>query len=42
MFQGKLSVRGRVHLLEEVRDLLLDLDLDWEANWHAGSATCRP
>ncbi|SEM02056.1 ubiquinone biosynthesis accessory factor UbiJ [Halomonas caseinilytica] len=36
MFQGKLSVRGRVHLLEEVRDLLLDLDLDWEgelARW---------
>ncbi|MDT8895033.1 SCP2 sterol-binding domain-containing protein [Halomonas sp. I1] len=36
MFQGKLAVRGRVHLLEEVRDLLLDLDLDWEgelARW---------
>lgn len=36
MFQGKLSVRGRTQLLEAVRDLLLDLDLDWEgelANW---------
>ncbi|UYG08212.1 SCP2 domain-containing protein [Halomonas sp. M4R1S46] len=36
MFQGKLSVRGRVHLLEAARDLLLDLDLDWEgelARW---------
>jgi ubiquinone biosynthesis accessory factor UbiJ len=31
MFQGRLAVRGRVHLLEEVRDLFLDLDLDWEA-----------
>jgi ubiquinone biosynthesis accessory factor UbiJ len=30
MFQGKLSVRGQVHLLEATRDLLLDLDLDWE------------
>lgn len=36
MFQGKLAVRGRTQLLEAVRDLLLDLDLDWEgelANW---------
>lgn len=36
MFQGKLSVRGHVHLLEATRDLLLDLDLDWEgelARW---------
>ncbi|MGM0982901.1 MAG: ubiquinone biosynthesis accessory factor UbiJ [Pseudomonadota bacterium] len=31
MFQGKLAVRGRIHLLEATRDLLLDLDLDWEA-----------
>ncbi|SEL34741.1 ubiquinone biosynthesis accessory factor UbiJ [Halomonas daqiaonensis] len=31
MFQGKLAVRGRTHLLEATRDLLLDLDLDWEA-----------
>lgn len=36
MFQGKLSVRGRTQLLEAARDLLLDLDLDWEgelARW---------
>ncbi|EWH01445.1 ubiquinone biosynthesis accessory factor UbiJ [Halomonas sp. BC04] len=36
MFQGRLSVRGRVPLLEATRDLLLDLDLDWEgelASW---------
>ncbi|MGQ4878433.1 ubiquinone biosynthesis accessory factor UbiJ [Billgrantia sp. LNSP4103-1] len=31
MFGGKLAVRGRVHLLEEVRELFFDLDLDWEA-----------
>jgi len=31
MFQGKLAVRGRTHLLEATRDLLFDLDLDWEA-----------
>ncbi|MCG6658366.1 hypothetical protein HOP52_11435 [Halomonas campisalis] len=31
MFQGRLAVRGRIHLLEEVRDLFLDLELDWEA-----------
>ncbi|MFW3614655.1 ubiquinone biosynthesis accessory factor UbiJ [Billgrantia antri] len=31
MFRGRLAVRGRVHLLEEVRDLFLDLDIDWEA-----------
>ncbi|WP_163558077.1 SCP2 sterol-binding domain-containing protein [Halomonas sp. NO4] len=36
MFQGRLAVRGRVHLLEAVRELFLDLDLDWEgelAQW---------
>ncbi|WP_254276582.1 SCP2 domain-containing protein [Halomonas sp. 3H] len=36
MFQGRLAVRGRIHLLEQTRDLLLDLDLDWEgelARW---------
>ncbi|MBB3141954.1 ubiquinone biosynthesis accessory factor UbiJ [Halomonas organivorans] len=36
MFQGKLAVRGRIPLLEATRDLLLDLDLDWEgelAHW---------
>ncbi|MBS9403145.1 SCP2 sterol-binding domain-containing protein [Halomonas sp. TRM85114] len=36
MFQGKLSVRGRVELLEATRELLVDLDLDWEgelARW---------
>jgi ubiquinone biosynthesis protein UbiJ len=36
MFQGRLSVRGRIHLVEATRDLLLDLDLDWEgelARW---------
>jgi ubiquinone biosynthesis accessory factor UbiJ len=36
MFHGKLAVRGRVHLLEEVRDLFFDLDIDWEgelARW---------
>ncbi|MDR5867222.1 ubiquinone biosynthesis accessory factor UbiJ [Halomonas koreensis] len=36
MFQGKLAVRGRIHLLEATRDLLMDLDLDWEgelARW---------
>lgn len=31
MFQGRLAVRGRIHLLEAVRELFLDLDLDWEA-----------
>jgi ubiquinone biosynthesis protein UbiJ len=31
MFGGKLAVRGRVHLLEEVRELFFDLDIDWEA-----------
>lgn len=30
MFQGKLSVRGQTALLEAARELLLDLDLDWE------------
>ncbi|WP_043529346.1 ubiquinone biosynthesis accessory factor UbiJ [Litchfieldella xinjiangensis] len=36
MFGGRLAVRGRSHLLEDARDLLLDLDLDWEgelAGW---------
>ncbi|NDL71085.1 ubiquinone biosynthesis accessory factor UbiJ [Vreelandella alkaliphila] len=36
MFDGKLSMRGRIHLLEATRDLLLDLDIDWEgelARW---------
>ncbi|PRY66844.1 ubiquinone biosynthesis protein UbiJ [Vreelandella songnenensis] len=36
MFDGKLAVRGRVHLLEATRDLLFDLDIDWEgelARW---------
>lgn len=36
MFQGRLSVRGRTALLEAARDLVLDLDLDWEgelARW---------
>lgn len=31
MFRSKLAVRGRVHLLEEVRELFFDLDIDWEA-----------
>ncbi|WP_111412905.1 ubiquinone biosynthesis accessory factor UbiJ [Billgrantia lactosivorans] len=31
MFRGRLAVRGRVHLLEEVRELFFDLDIDWEA-----------
>lgn len=31
MFGGKLAIRGRVHLLEEVRDLFFDLDIDWES-----------
>ena len=31
MFCGKLAVRGRVHLLEEVRELSFDLEIDWEA-----------
>jgi ubiquinone biosynthesis protein UbiJ len=36
MFEGKLAIRGQVHLLEATRTLLLDLDLDWEnelARW---------
>ncbi|WP_249978424.1 ubiquinone biosynthesis accessory factor UbiJ [Vreelandella olivaria] len=36
MFEGKLSVRGRTHLVEATRDLLFDLDIDWEgemARW---------
>lgn len=31
MLSGRLAVRGRPQLLEDVRDLLFDLDLDWEA-----------
>ncbi len=31
MFRGKLAVRGRVHLLEEMRELFFDLEIDWEA-----------
>lgn len=31
MFEGKLSVRGRTHLLESTRELLTDLDIDWES-----------
>ena len=31
MFRGKLAVRGRVHLLEAVRELFFDLQIDWEA-----------
>lgn len=36
MFNGKLAVRGHIHLLEATRQLLLDLDIDWEnqlARW---------
>lgn len=36
MFNGRLAVRGRTQLLEQARDLLFDLDLDWEgelAKW---------
>ncbi|WP_346796263.1 SCP2 sterol-binding domain-containing protein [Halomonas sp. Bachu 37] len=36
MFEGKLAVRGRVHLLDATRELFFDLDLDWEgelARW---------
>ncbi|MHB0776718.1 ubiquinone biosynthesis accessory factor UbiJ [Halomonas sp. WWR20] len=36
MFSGRLSVRGRVPILDEARILLMDLDLDWEgaiAQW---------
>ncbi|MDR5897449.1 SCP2 sterol-binding domain-containing protein [Halomonas vilamensis] len=36
MFEGKLSVRGRTYLLESTRELLTDLDIDWEgelARW---------
>ncbi|MBE0463946.1 MAG: ubiquinone biosynthesis accessory factor UbiJ [Halomonadaceae bacterium] len=36
MFDGKLAVRGRIHLLEATRELLFDLDIDWEgelARW---------
>lgn len=36
VFQGKLTMRGRTALLQEVQDLLLDLHPDWEgrlANW---------
>lgn len=36
MFSGSLTVRGDIMRLEAVRDLLLDLDIDWEgqlARW---------
>lgn len=36
MFDGKLAVRGHIHLLEATRQLLFDLDIDWEnelARW---------
>ncbi|WP_192035421.1 SCP2 sterol-binding domain-containing protein [Halomonas sp. YLGW01] len=36
MFRGRLAVRGRAQVLEQSRDLLLDLDFDWEgelARW---------
>ncbi|MGO3005366.1 MAG: ubiquinone biosynthesis accessory factor UbiJ, partial [Halomonas sp.] len=36
MFDGKLAVRGHIHLLEATRELLFDLDIDWEnelARW---------
>ena len=36
MFDGKLAVRGRIHLLEATRELLFDLDIDWPA----GLAIC--
>lgn len=31
MFDGKLAVRGHIHLLEATRQLLFDLDIDWES-----------
>ena len=31
MFRGKLAVRGRVHLLEEIREMFFGLEIDWEA-----------
>ena len=30
MFRGSLAVRGRTQSLEQARELILDLDLDWE------------
>ncbi|WP_404414264.1 SCP2 sterol-binding domain-containing protein [Vreelandella aquamarina] len=36
MFEGRLSVRGRIQLLEATQALFTDLDIDWEgelANW---------
>lgn len=36
MFSGRLALRGKTHLLEDARSLLMDLDLDWEgalAEW---------
>jgi ubiquinone biosynthesis protein UbiJ len=36
LFQGRIKTRGRTALFQEVQDLLLDLNLDWEgelANW---------
>lgn len=31
MFAGRLSVRGRTHVLERASQLLSDLEIDWEA-----------
>ena len=31
MFDGKLAVRGHIHLLEATRQLLFDVDIDWES-----------
>ncbi|MDO0946961.1 ubiquinone biosynthesis accessory factor UbiJ [Chromohalobacter israelensis] len=36
LFAGRLSVRGRTHVLERASDLLSDLEIDWEgelARW---------
>ncbi|MGJ8525283.1 Ubiquinone biosynthesis accessory factor UbiJ [Halomonadaceae bacterium LMG 33818] len=30
MFDGRLAVRGDIHLLEQLRTLLMDVDVDWE------------
>src|SRR5690625_6774866 len=30
MFRGKLAVRGRVHLLEEMHEMFLDLVIEWD------------
>ncbi|MGE6607851.1 ubiquinone biosynthesis accessory factor UbiJ [Halomonas sp. NPDC076908] len=36
MFDGKLAVRGHIHLLEATRQLLFDLDIDWESELARG------